>query len=102
MLKKVIVFYFIFLLGCNDSNSTIDEALSSASLNCKDGAQEEFRPWGKNGRSLSCQMKHGKFIGWDNGYKMLEGQYRNGEKIGVWYWYDKEGNAIKNINYDEE
>ena len=46
-------------------------------------------------------MKHGKFQGWEDGYKQLEGYFDNGKQQGEWSWYDRDGNVIKSIVYED-
>lgn len=86
------------LLGCSnegsDSNNFFDEKLA-----CPAPAVAEFQAWGKSGTQQICKIKHGPFVAWEGGYVHVRGQYANGKETGVWYWYDKQGNVVKKIDY---
>jgi hypothetical protein len=75
------------------------ETLLSADLDCPSPSVEQIEPWGKSGSQQICKIKHGPFIAWENGYIHLRGHYQNGEKAGVWKWYDRSGKVVKEIDY---
>jgi len=35
----------------------------------------------------------------ENGYVHLRGQYDAGKQTGIWRWYDRQGNVVKEIDY---
>ena len=46
-------------------------------------------------------VNHGKTTTWhENGEKYYEGFYTEGERSGVWKFWDENGEFIKEINYD--
>ena len=92
------LFVCLSLLGCSneesDSNKFFNEKLA-----CPAPAVAEFQAWGKSGTQQVCKIKHGPFVAWESGYIHVRGQYENGKETGVWYWYDKQGNVVKKIDY---
>ena len=45
--------------------------------------------------------RNGKWIwNYSDGKKSEEGNYRNGERIGIWFQYDNNGEIIFEKNYD--
>jgi hypothetical protein len=89
---------FLLLLGCsneqNDPKNIFNEKLA-----CPAPAVAEFEAWGKSGTQQVCKIKHGPFVAWEGGYVHVRGQYENGKETGVWYWYDKDGAVVKQLDY---
>ena len=47
-------------------------------------------------------IKDGKYETWfKSGAKKSEGEYKGGKRIGLWNWYNEEGNAYFSIEYQE-
>lgn len=90
-----------FVSACDGSSGgNADYAvLQKESIACTPPAQVEIQPWGKSGLSGSCKMIVGQFTGVENGRVILRGQYEAGRQVGVWRWYDKDGNVTKTIDY---
>lgn len=103
--KQLGIFAFILILifaGCGNSDRAegLDySAITQEKMTCPDGAIAEVDPWGKNGLSRACKMKHGKFIGWENGQKIYEAYYEFGKLVGKAVWFDETGKVIKEVDY---
>jgi antitoxin component YwqK of YwqJK toxin-antitoxin module len=69
----------------------------------KEGSHEI---WYANGQiSKSGSMKsdcwHGKYQEWyENGSLKLSGHYMDGQQEGQWVFFDKEGNSLPNLNFE--
>ena len=88
--------------ACTGSGRNADYGLlEKESITCAPPAQVEIQPWGKIGLSKSCRMVDGPFVGVENGYVLLRGQYEAGREVGIWRWYDKDGNVVKTIDYSK-
>ncbi len=96
-LISLLLFVSLGVIGCtNDKDKTSnDSKIFQEKFNCPDGSIAEVDNWGKSGRSRSCKLKHGKFIGWENGRKVYEAHYKLGRLVGESYWYDTDGNITK-------
>jgi antitoxin component YwqK of YwqJK toxin-antitoxin module len=47
-------------------------------------------------------MKEGfSVVKYPNGIRHYRGEYRNDKKVGLWTFYNKEGEFAKEVNYDE-
>lgn len=86
------------LVGCSNEKSNADSFFEEE-LTCPSPAVAEFQAWGKSGTQHVCKIKHGPFVAWEGGYVHVRGQFDNGKEAGVWYWYDKNGNVEKKIDY---
>ncbi len=75
------------------------ELLNNERVLCPPPGNMEVQPWGKNGLSRSCIVKSGPFVAAEDGYVHLRGQYKAGKQVGIWRWYDKQGNLVKEIDY---
>lgn len=103
---KAIFFVIVisaFICACShDSGSNKNyELLSSEAITCDPPAQVEVQPWGKGGLSRFCSIKSGMFVTAEDGYVHLRGQYEAGKQVGIWRWYDRDGNVVKVIDYSE-
>ena len=62
--------------------------------------------WYRSGQlNKSGTMKndrwHGKYQEWyENGSPKLSGQYMDGQQDGQWVFFDKEGNSLPNLNFE--
>ena len=93
------------LLACDRDAPSVDEdyeVLSKESVSCEPPARMEIQSWGKNGLSRSCKLQSGPFLAAENGYVHFRGQYKAGKEVGIWRWYDKEGNIVKEIDYSAD
>lgn len=83
--------------GSNDAKEIFSE-----DIGCPSPSVAQIEPWGKSGSQQICKIKHGPFVAWEDGYIHLRGSYRNGEKDGVWKWYDRAGSVVKEIDYGKK
>ena len=89
------------LAGCGEPVSQ-PKAMLAEKLECPDGSHPEIERWGgigENGWLQACKMKHGTFTAWRNEVKVVEGEYVEGNKEGVWRFWDNAGNLTKEITY---
>jgi len=55
----------------------------------------------KSYTNIKCITEHGKWVTlYPNGSVKNIQYYKNGEPIGIWYYYAKNGNKIEEYNYD--
>lgn len=99
-----VIFALCFIGGCSrfprDRESNQDyEAVKKIPIECEAPAQAEMRPWGKVGQSYGCYIRTGQFVAAEDGYVRLRGQFNEGKEAGIWRWYDKQGNVIKEVDY---
>jgi len=87
----------VCLGACSDNHA--EESFFSEDINCPTPSIAQFEPWGKSGSQQICKITHGPFVAWEDGYVHLRGSYHNGEKSGVWKWYDRAGKVVKVIDY---
>lgn len=86
--------------ACSKSNLDY-EVLSSQELNCPEGWRAEYGDWGEKGLMYYCQMKNGPVIMAEYGHIAIKGQYKMGKEIGLWQWFDKNGNVTRSEYYAE-
>lgn len=43
---------------------------------------------------------HGPWVAAEGGRLKLRGEYFEGQRHGLWEWYDDEGNVVKQTTYD--
>lgn len=98
---------FLVLIGllisaCADSGGTAaGRLLDKENVECVPPARLEIQSWGKSGLSKSCKIASGPFVAAENGYVHLRGQYEAGREVGIWRWYDRDGNVVKTIDYSK-
>lgn len=68
-------------------------------FSCPAPGTRKFEEWGRSGAALTCEIRHGSFVTAENGKLALSGQYEDGRKVGVWRWYDDQGNVVKELDY---
>lgn len=92
----------MLILGCdvNSEKQALYEKMKQERIECPEGSELRVNDWSKLGLSRECVMRHGKFVGWEYGRKIVEGQYYNGLETGTWIWYDKKGDIDKTVNYE--
>lgn len=88
----------LLLMGCSRDQSNPNDFLNEK-LVCPPPAVAEYEAWGESGTQQVCKIKHGPFFAWESGYIHVRGQYEMGKKTGIWYWYDKNGKVVKEIDY---
>ena len=72
-------------------------------INCPEGSHSEIERWGgvgENGWLKSCKMKHGAFTVWRGEVKTIQGSYINGEKAGVWEFWNTDGHKYKEVTFE--
>ena len=90
------------LSACAGSDRNIGGGpLDKEGVECVPPARLEIQPWGRSGLSKSCKMANGPFVATEDGYVHLRGQYESGREVGLWRWYDREGNVVKTIDYSK-
>jgi len=104
MMRKLIL--FISIAFCVSACFHYDwdrdvEVLEKEEIVCTPPARLEVNGWGKTGLSKSCMILTGPFIAAKDGYIQVRGQYKEWRKVGIWNFYDKDGNVIETINYSE-
>ncbi len=95
----------LLLVGCYQDEKTVPEdrsALFEEKISCPEGSIAEVDPWGKNGLSRACKMKHGRFTGWENGHKVYEVNFRFGKPVGKAIWFDEMGNVVKEVDHSTD
>ena len=78
------------------------EILAQKNLECPGEAVEASRPWGKAGWMVFCEHDgtlHGPWVAAEGGRLALRGEYSEGQRSGLWEWYDEEGNVVKHTTY---
>ncbi len=69
-------------------------AVAEVNLQCSEGAVEKREVWSKLGIAVFCErdgIKHGEWQAWDGGYMHIAGQYADGNKDGVWKYFNAHG-----------
>lgn len=69
-------------------------AVAEVNLQCSEGAVEKREVWSKLGIAVFCEkdgIKHGEWQAWDGGYMHIAGQYADGDKDGVWKYFNAHG-----------
>ena len=92
----------VLLAGCSEPISQ-PKGMLAEKLNCPEGSNPEIERWGGVGENRwlqACKMKHGTFTGWHNETKIVEGEYRNGRKEGVWRVWSDDGRLQKEVTYE--
>ncbi len=79
-------------------------ALANHSLQCEEGSFEKREVWSKLGIAIFCEKnetKHGIWQAWDGGYMHISGKYLNGEKHGLWKYFNARGEQWGERSYDK-
>ncbi len=96
-----LIAFAVALTGCGEPASQ-PKGMLKENLTCPNGSHPEIERWGgigENGWLQACKMKHGTFTAWRGESKMVEGEYINGLKEGVWYFWTQDGRKSKEITY---
>lgn len=91
------------IIGCSN-NEAQPEAMLNEDLGCPDNAQSEYAAWGGGGKTgwvHSCKLKHGKYVVWVKGIKIIEGAYDKGLKDGTWIYRNEQGEVTASVNYTD-
>lgn len=94
--------FSVGIIGCSGGNEAQSEAMLNEDLDCPGNAQSEYAAWGgggKTGWTHSCKLKHGKYVVWVKGIKIIEGSYNNGLKSGAWIYRNEQGEVTASVNY---
>ena len=86
--------------SCSKPNANY-EILARRDMQCPDGSQFEYRPWGESGMKAACLLENGPFIIAEYGHVVIEGQYAMGKKVGEWRWFDASGKVEHTERYDD-
>jgi hypothetical protein len=96
-----------FMLTLSDfmerSQADSEELLDQIEISCPPQTTRVGRPSGKAGWQVFCQRegtRHGPWLAAENGRLWLRGEYREGERYGVWEWYDEDGVVAKRVIYN--
>jgi len=91
----------LLVTGCGEPASQ-PEAMLAEKLTCPKGSHPEIERWGgigENGWLQACKMKHGTFTAWRGEVKMVQGEYINGNKEGVWFHWNSDGTKNIEVTY---
>ena len=69
-------------------------AVANVNLQCTEGTVEKREVWSKLGIAVFCErggVKEGTWQAWDGGYMHIAGQYVDGNKDGVWKYFNAHG-----------
>jgi len=59
------------------------------------------RGWSKAGYMRYCEpKKNGQWEAWSEGYRHIQGEYKNGKEHGTWQWFNPDGTIYRTIVYD--
>lgn len=86
------------------SQASSVKLLDDMDIVCPPEAAKIGRPQGKAGWMVFCERDgelHGPWLTAENGRLEIRGQYRNGERDGVWEWYNDDGAVEKKLTYDD-
>ena len=77
-------------------------ALAGYYLKCVDDATEEREVWSKLGIAIYCvkdEKKHGIWQAWDGGYMHISGEFSEGQKHGMWKYFNAYGEQWASKTY---
>lgn len=78
--------------------------LEEMQLDCPNEAVQAAAPWGEVGWMVYCDRQgtlHGPWVAAEAGGLVIRGEYSNGERSGLWEWYDDKGEVAKHVTYPE-
>jgi hypothetical protein len=97
--KLTAVALILVTISCAKSSSDY-EALVHRNIQCPEGSQLEYHPWGESGREAVCLLRNGPIAMAENGHIIIEGQYSMGKQVGEWRWLDASGKVVRIERYD--
>ena len=105
LLGAGIVFYFglLFLVSRQLSQSMSDtwNAMETSTFPCPPGTEVTTRGWSEAGYMRYCEpKKDGPWEAWSEGYRHIQGEYKNGKEHGTWRWFNQDGTIQKTVIYD--
>jgi hypothetical protein len=101
VLASYLGFVSLISYQMNASSSETWAAMQSATFECPAGQEVRLEGWGKLGNSRACSnQRNGKWEAWENGYKHIDGFYKDGIEHGVWTFYREDGTVQKTIEYN--
>ena len=62
---------------------------------------EQFEPWGQSGSQHSCKIADGPFVAFEWGHVRIRGQFKYGQRTGIWRWYKPDGTVEKELDYSK-
>lgn len=89
------------LVGCWPHSDNIGALEEFADFECPAPGSPHSVPWAQ-GSAKICGIRHGSFIVANSGVIVLVGQYAEGQRVGVWYWYNSDGKVIESIDYSTQ
>lgn len=76
------------------------EAMRELEMICPPNTEVTTRGWSKAGYMRYCEpKKNGPWEAWSEGYRQIQGAYRNGQKHGTWQWFNRDGSIQSTIEY---
>lgn len=101
----LIVLYFVitFLVSWQYSRSQSDTwvAMEKNALACSPETEATTRGCSEAGYLRYCEpKKNGPWEAWANGYRQVQGEYRDGKEHGTWRWFNRDGSIQTTVVYD--
>jgi antitoxin component YwqK of YwqJK toxin-antitoxin module len=79
--------------------SAAEPALQKREIRSADGRIES--QWQVKIGEEGQEIRHGRFLRLHpNGHPALEAWYRDGERVGVWNWWDEQGNLLRSTEFE--
>ncbi|HEY7533368.1 MAG TPA: hypothetical protein VH681_11385 [Nitrospiraceae bacterium] len=47
------------------------------------------------------KVNEGPWTAWEDKYKNIDGEYKNGREHGIWVWWNKDGTKYRAFEYRE-
>jgi hypothetical protein len=83
------------------SHSETWAAMERSTLECSPGTEVTTRGWSEAGYLRYCEpKKNGPWEAWSNGYRQVQGEYRDGKEHGTWRWFNRDGSIQSTVVYD--
>lgn len=86
--------------GCSKSSKQ-SQAYFNEHLACPKPAIEQFEPWGQSGSQHSCKIADGPFVAFESGHVRIRGQFKYGQRTGIWRWNKADGTVEKELDYSK-
>lgn len=96
-------FGFSYLMSWQFSRSYSDtwSAMEKSTFTCEPNTDATTRAWSKAGNMRYCEpKKNGAWEAWSEGYRHIQGEYKNGKEHGAWRWFNPDGTISRTIVYD--
>lgn len=83
------------------SHSETWAAMERSTLECSPGTEVTTRGWSEAGYLRYCEpKKNGPWEAWSNGYRQVQGEYRDGKEHGTWRWFNRDGSIQSTVVYN--